>query len=68
MVKRTSMLLDPALVADAAHALGTRGTSETVREALRRAIRAEKLHGLASWDLPDDAPARLEALRAARHV
>ena len=41
MIKRTSMNLDLELVAAARRVLGTKGTTETVHQALREAVRQE---------------------------
>ncbi len=64
--KRTSMLLDPELVAEAARALDTEGTTATVRAALEKAVRDARLRALAEWELPEDAPALLEEMRRPR--
>ena len=47
MVKRTSVNLDMELVGEAAEALGTGRTTETVHAALRDVIRRKRLHKLA---------------------
>jgi Arc/MetJ family transcription regulator len=64
--KRTSLIVEPALLEQAAEVLGTKGPTATVREALRQTVRQEHLQRLAAWELPDDSPARLEALREQR--
>ena len=66
MIRRTSMLLDTELIADAARSLGTSGTSATVREALRRSVRQAKLQALAAWELPAEAPDLLAEQRKPR--
>ena len=63
MVKRTSMLIDPDLVADAARELGTEGTTATVRAALERTVRQAKLQRLAEWEFPDEAVGQLAEMR-----
>jgi Arc/MetJ family transcription regulator len=50
-MKRTSVLLDPALVGEAKEILGTATTTETVHRALEEIIRRERLRSLAQWDL-----------------
>ena len=64
--QRTSLLLDPELVARAAEALGTSSKTETVRAALERAVRREHLQSLIEWELPDSATDELEAQRRTR--
>lgn len=68
MIRRTSMLLDTDLIADAARSLGTSGTTATVREALRRSVRHAKLKELAAWELPADAPELLAEQRKPRRA
>lgn len=64
MGKRTSLILEPDLLAAAEELLGTRGPTATVRGALERAIRQAHLERLAQWELPEDAPERLERMRS----
>ena len=66
MNKRTSLILDTALLAAAQDVLGTRGPTATVREALSRAVRQNHLERLAQWELPEDFPERLEEIRSER--
>ncbi len=66
VAKRTSLILEPSLVDQAARILGTEGPTATVREALQRAVRQDHLERLAEWELPEDFPARLAELRAPR--
>jgi Arc/MetJ family transcription regulator len=66
--KRTSLLLDPDLVAAAADVLGTRRTTDTVRAALEQAVRRAHLDRLVAWELPDSATAELERRRAPRRA
>jgi Arc/MetJ family transcription regulator len=68
MGKRTSLIVEPALLAEAAEVLGTNGPTATVREALRQAVRQEHLERLAGWELPEDFPAQVEKLRKPRSV
>lgn len=64
MGKRTSLIVDPELLAEAEQLLGTKGPTTTVREALQRAVRQTHLESLANWELPEDAPERLERMRS----
>jgi Arc/MetJ family transcription regulator len=64
MGKRTSLIVDPELLAEAEQLLGTKGPTTTVREALQRAVRQIHLESLANWELPEDAPERLERMRS----
>lgn len=66
VAKRTSLILEPSLVDQAARILGTEGPTATVREALRRTVRQDHLERLADWELPEDFPARLDELRVPR--
>ena len=66
--KRTTLLLDPDLVAAAADVLGTRRTSDTVRAALEGAVRRARLENLVAWELPDEAMQELDERRAPRRV
>jgi Arc/MetJ family transcription regulator len=43
MIKRTSLNLDMSLVDEAREVLGTRGTTETVNQALAEIVRHDKL-------------------------
>ena len=51
-VKRTSMNIDRDLVREAAEVLGTVGTTETVREALREVVRIRLRAQLMASDFP----------------
>lgn len=62
--KRTSLIVDPELLAEAEQLLGTKGPTTTVREALQRAVRQTHLESLANWEFPEDAPERLERMRS----
>ncbi len=64
MGKRTSLIVDSPLLAEAERLLGTKGPTTTVREALKRVVRQAHLESLASWELPEDAPERLERMRS----
>jgi Arc/MetJ family transcription regulator len=66
MGKRTSLIVEPDLLKEAAGVLGTKGPTATVREALKQAVRKPHLQSLAGWELPEDAPAQLEKLREPR--
>lgn len=66
MGKRTSLILDSALLQEAAGVLGTKGPTATVREALARVVRQEHLDRLARWRLPEDFPEQLERMRQPR--
>lgn len=59
-------MLDTDLLDRAAEALGTATKTETVREALERAVRRERLRNLVDWELPDSAFDELEERRRAR--
>jgi Arc/MetJ family transcription regulator len=60
------MNLDTQLLADAADVLGTHGPTATVHAAMVEVVRSARRRRLASRDLPDLTPARLEALRRPR--
>jgi len=64
--KRTSLIIDPLLLEEAAEMLGTTGPTATVREALERIVRQEHLKRLAQWEFPEDALERLEQMRRPR--
>ena len=66
MVRRTNINLDMDLVDQAAEALGTRRTTDTVHEALRDVIARARRIRLAQRDFEDLTPESLEALRRAR--
>jgi len=64
--RRTTLNLDPELVARAGEVLGTRRTTDTVRRALEEAVRRDRLRGLTDWELVDLDPEKLEAMRRSR--
>lgn len=66
MGKRTSLIVDPALVEEAAIVLGTKGPTATVRAALERAVRQERLDRLAQLELPEDFMDQLKRMREPR--
>ena len=63
VVKRTNINLDMDLVEQAAQALGTRRTTDTVHEALRDVIARARRTRLAQRDFEDLTPESLEAMR-----
>jgi hypothetical protein len=66
MGKRTSLIVEPALLEDAARVLGTHGPTATVRESLKRVVRQEHLNRLTAVEFPDDALEQLERTRRPR--
>jgi Arc/MetJ family transcription regulator len=56
MIKRTSLNLDMSLVDEAREVLGTRGTTETVNQALAEVVRHDKLRRLTErvFDVDND--------------
>lgn len=66
VVKRTNINLDMDLVQQAAQALGTRRTTDTVHEALRDVIARARRTRLAQRDFEDLTPESLEAMRRPR--
>jgi len=62
-VKRTTINLDVGLLDEAREVLGTRNTTDTVHEAMREAVRRERLRSLLEWDLTWLTPERLTAIR-----
>ncbi len=64
--KRTSLLLDPDLVARAAETLGTERTTDTVRASLEQTVRRAHVRNLLAWELPDTADETLAEQRAPR--
>ena len=66
VVKRTNVNLDMDLVQQAAQALGTRRTTDTVHEALRNVIARDRRTRLAQRDFEDLTPESLEAMRRPR--
>lgn len=65
-VKRTTLLLDTDLMAEAAAVLGTTRPTDTVRASLQQAVRRAHLRRLTEWVLPDTALEVLEEQRARR--
>ncbi len=63
VVKRTNINLDMDLVEQAAQALGTQRTTDTVHEALRDVIARARRARLAQRDFEDLTPESLEAMR-----
>lgn len=63
VVRRTNINLDMDLVGQAAEALGTRRTTDTVHEALREVIARARRTRLAQRDFEDLTPESLEAIR-----
>ncbi len=66
VVKRTSLNLDLELVADARSVLHTRGTTDTIHEALAEVVRRERLRELAERRFEDLTPEALAKLRSPR--
>jgi Arc/MetJ family transcription regulator len=66
MGKRTSLIVDPALMEEAAVMLGTKGPTATVRAALELAVRQERLDRLAQLELPEDFMDQLKRMREPR--
>lgn len=67
MRKHTTLDLDQDLVREAAVALGTRRTTETVHAALAEVVARWRRAVLARHDFPDLTPDALAAMRAPRH-
>ena len=63
VVKRTNINLDMELVAQAAHELGTRRTTDTVHEALRDVVARARRARLAKRTFEVLTPESLEAMR-----
>jgi Arc/MetJ family transcription regulator len=66
MGKRTSLILDPELLQQAADVLGAKSATETVRTALQRVVRQAALESLAQWEFPDDFMDELKKMREPR--
>jgi Arc/MetJ family transcription regulator len=66
MRKHTTLDLDQDLVRDAAAALGTRRTTDTVHAALGEVVARRRRTVLARHDFPDLTPDALTAMRAPR--
>ncbi len=67
MRKHTTLDLDQDLIRDAAAALGTRRTTDTVHAALAEVVARRRRAMLARLDFPDLTPDALAAARAPRH-
>lgn len=50
-MKRTTVIVDTDLLSEAAEALDTKKTSETIRKALSEIVRRKRLESLLEWDL-----------------
>jgi Arc/MetJ family transcription regulator len=66
MRKHTTLDLDQDLIREAAAALGTRRTTDTVHAALGEVVARRRRAMLARLDLPDLLPDALAAMRAPR--
>ena len=66
MRKHTTLDLDQDLVRDAAAALGTSRTTDTVHAALAEVVARRRRGVLARLDFPDLTPGTLEGMRAPR--
>lgn len=63
--RRTSVNLDVDLVREAAEALGTARTTDTLHEAMRQTVQRQRRRRLADRDLPDLTLDGLERMRRA---
>jgi Arc/MetJ family transcription regulator len=68
MRRHTTLDLDPELIREAAAALGTTRTTETVHAALAEVVARRRRAMLARLDLPDLTPEAVWAMRAPRHA
>lgn len=66
MRKHTTIDLDLELVRDAAAALGTTRTTDTVHAALAEVVARRRRAALARMELPDLTPQALEEMRSVR--
>ena len=66
MRKHTTLDLDEDLLRDAAIALGTRRTTDTVHAALRDVVARRRRALLVDHEFTDLTPERLEAIRSTR--
>lgn len=64
--KRTTLMLDTDLVAEAAGVLGTERATDTVRAALQQAVRRAHMRNLVAWELPETADRELAEQRTER--
>lgn len=67
MRKHTTLDLDQDLIREAAVALGTSRTTDTVHAALAEVVARRRRAVLARHDFPDLTPDTLAAIRAPRH-
>lgn len=68
MRKHTTIDLDLELVRDAAAALGTTRTTDTVHAALAEVVARRRRAALVRMELPDLTPQALEEMRSVRPV
>ena len=68
MRKHTTLDLDQTLLREAAVALGTTRTTETVHAALAEVVARRRRAMLARFDMPDLTPDALSTMRAPRHA
>lgn len=66
MIRRTSLNLDFDLVSEARAVLNTRGTTDTIHEALAEIVRRRRLRELAEQRFEDLSPEVLAKLRSPR--
>jgi Arc/MetJ family transcription regulator len=66
-VRRTSINLDFELVERAQHALGTKGTTETIHRALEDVTYRAAAQRMAAWRFDHMEPDWLEKLRSGEH-
>lgn len=64
--KRTTLLLDPELIAEASQILGTKGTTDTVRASLEETVRRARVRNLVAWELGDASADELDRRRSPR--
>jgi Arc/MetJ family transcription regulator len=68
MRRHTTLDLDQELIREAAVALGTTRTTETVHAALAEVVARRRRAMLARLDFPDLTPDAVAAMRAPRHA
>ena len=66
MKKHTTLNVDPELIAEAQHVLGTKGTTATIHAALEDVVNRSRRRRLLTYDLPDLTPEALEEMRSPR--
>lgn len=66
MRRRTTLNLDHDLVHDAAQALGTTKTTQTIHAAMEDVVARARRRRLAERELPDLTPDAIEQMRRAR--